>query len=378
MSRFTLSYQITLRDGDDIEQLVEGICLEQSVELPESLLSTSIREGIVGRPSGQNQLAENVYAVEIDWPLDNAGGEITQFLNVLFGNISLHPGIRITGAQWEVLSGGEKDLFRGPAFGIKGLRDHLRIDGRALSATALKPMGTDPEGLAQFCRSFAAGGIDLIKDDHGLADQPYAPFDERVRACVRAVEESAQQTGRCSYYFPNVTASSDEAVRRYRRADELGADGVLLCPHLTGLELMHRLARMDIGLPVIAHPAFSGSLVTDRESGMSPEFLYGQLWRALGADFVVYPNTGGRFSFTPEECESINKAARDDAQPFAASFPMPGGGMDRETIPHWLETYGTDTVFLLGSSLYGHPEGPEAGARELSAMLKKGTPGREF
>ena len=375
MSRFTISYQITLRNGGDIERLIENISLEQSVELPASLLSQSIRNNITGKPAATQQVADHVYLADISWPLDNAGDEITQFLNILFGNISLHPGIRIAGAEWEAFKEGETGLFQGPAFGIKKIRERMGIAGRALSATALKPMGTDPEGLAKLCRAFAAGGIDIIKDDHGLANQPYAPFRERVEACVRAMEQSADDTGCRSGYYPNITASSDTAVVRYRQAAELGADGVLLCPHLTGLDLMHRLARMDVDLPIIAHPAFSGSLVTDRESGMTPGFLYGQLWRALGADFVVYPNTGGRFSFTPEECAGINEAARDDALPFPRSFPMPGGGMNRENIPHWLETYGADTVFLLGSSLYGHPDGPRGGAAELLATLRDGLAG---
>ena len=41
---------------------------------------------------------------------------------------------------------------------------------------------------------FAKGGIDLIKDDHGLANQNYAPYEERVRACCAAVSIHALDT----------------------------------------------------------------------------------------------------------------------------------------------------------------------------------------
>ena len=44
--------------------------------------------------------------------------------------------------------------------------------------------------------AFAKGGIDIIKDDHGLANQRYAPYEERVRACAAAVKRANEETGR--------------------------------------------------------------------------------------------------------------------------------------------------------------------------------------
>ncbi|MDZ7680760.1 MAG: hypothetical protein U5J63_03365 [Fodinibius sp.] len=134
---------------------------------------------------------------------------------------------------------------------------------------------------------------------------------------------------------------------------------------------MHRLARIDIDLPIIAHPAFSGGLTTKPDQGLHPEFLYGQLWRGLGADFVIYPNKGGRFSFSEETCQAINRAAKSSESPFKRSFPMPGGGIKLDNIDRWIAEYGTDMVYLVGGSLYEHPGGVEAAARELQQKLTK-------
>lgn len=355
-----------MADGEEINPKVEDICLEQSVELPLQVLSESLVDKIVGEKVSQEQVARDTYIVKISWPIKNIGGEISNFINILYGNISLQPGIRVTDADWSSLGG---ELFGGPAFGIEKLRTRFDIPVRAISSTAIKPLGKSPDELAELCYSFAKGGIDIIKDDHGLANQEYAPFTDRVKACVKAVEKASEATGRKSCYFPNITALASDAVERYEEAAELGADGVLLCPHISGLETMHQLARMEIELPVMAHPAFSGSLVTTPEKGLTPDFLYGQLWRALGADFVIYPNTGGRFSFTLEECQAINKAARISDVPFERSFPVPAGGLKIDNIAHWLETYGPDTVFLIGGSLYKHPDGIEKASRELKAII---------
>lgn len=367
MSTFDISYLVTVLEGEHIEEKIEGICLEQSVELPRSVLTREVETKVVGKPSSQKKIDDAVYNITITWPVENIGNDISQFLNILYGNISLQAGIRVVGAEWEKL---DKDLFGGPAFGIQKLRQMYGIDGRALSSTSLKPLGLDAKGIGNLCYQFAAGGLDIIKDDHGITNQSYAPFEDRIKACVTGIEQAAEETGHRAYYFPHITALAAESVERYKKAAEMGADGVLICPHIAGMETMHQLARMELPLPIIAHPAFSGGLTTNEKQGLKPGFLYGELWRALGADFVVYPNTGGRFSFSVDECKAINRGARSEQLPFKSAFPMPGGGMKRSNIPEWLEIYGPDTVFLLGTSLYEHPDGPRRAAEELSGMLK--------
>ena len=72
--------------------------------------------------------------------------------------------------------------------------------------TALKPMGSTTAQLAAMAYDFAKGGIDVVKDDHGLADQPYSRFDERVRACAAAVARANAETGRRCIYAPCICA----------------------------------------------------------------------------------------------------------------------------------------------------------------------------
>jgi ribulose-bisphosphate carboxylase large chain len=373
---FTVQYDITVLEGESIGAKVEGICFEQSVEMPPDTIDIDIHDEIVGRILLCEKTGESRYRAEIEWPLLNTGPEITQFLNVLYGNISMKPGICITGLSWEKLAGvpsyrqsDSDQLFPGPAYGIPGIRERLGIPERPLSATALKPMGLTATELADICYRFALGGIDIIKDDHGLADQPYAPFRERVKACMEAMQRAADKTGRNSMYIPNITGDWPEMVERFEIARDHGAGGVMISPHLTGLWALAALAQRDDALPLAAHPAFSGSHILHAGSGFTKAFLYGELWRALGADLIIYPNAGGRFSYSREECLAINEAARRPMAGFRSSFPMPGGGMQRANLPEWVRAYGPDTVYLLGGSLYQHPEGIEAAAREISELL---------
>lgn len=364
---FEVSYIITCYEGEKIEQKVNWICLEQSVELPEEVVSDEILNKVKGDVAEIRPLGENKYFVRIQWPKENVGNDKTQFLNVLFGNISLGKGIKIQSVNWEQLS----DVFSGPAFGIERIREDLKIWDRAMSCAVLKPMGLSAEELARQAYELALGGIDLIKDDHGIANQSYAPLRERVEAISEALQRAENKYGMKTAYFPNITASGSKLKESYELVYDLGADGIMVLPHLCGYEVMHELAEHPFELPIIAHPAFSGALVSDPDHGFTPAFLYGEVFRAFGTDFIVYPNTGGRFSFSLEECHQINEAARTPDSPFKTSFPMPGGGVKRDELAIWIAEYGNDTVFLMGSSLFRHPKGLRKAAEEVSAYLRK-------
>jgi len=363
---FEITYHLYTDTEEEVTQKVEHIALEQSVELPRSVLSASINERIVGKPGQILQLDEHHYRVSIQYPLENAGAEIVQFLNVLFGNVSLIRGVQIHSASWDPL----KHLCKGPAYGISHIRHQLGIPTRALSCTALKPMGYTSDQLAELAREFALGGIDIIKDDHGLANQAYAPYAERVERIQNSVKRANEQTGYTSYYFPNVTAGITDLERRIDIALEHGCKGVLFIPQLASLESMHWLAHQKTGLMIMAHPAFSGSYVTSTHQGFTPAFLYGQLYRALGADFSIYPNAGGRFSFSLDQCQQINHDCRTTASPFQGCFPTPGGGVKWEQLPEWIERYTNDTVFLMGGSLYQYPDGIRAVSNHVRRSLQ--------
>lgn len=410
---FRITYVLSLLPGEEIGERIDELRREQSAELPASVIKSLRMEHVTGTVALQEQLADHIFRVSIDWPRHNHSEEITQFLNVLFGNVSLKQGIAIESIDWGSLGG---SLFKGPSYGIQGVRERWSMGGRALSCTALKPMGTDTALMAERVFSFALGGIDIIKDDHGLVNQTAAPFVDRVTTCVQAVQRAAQQTGKRTLYFPNITSDSRYLFDRYRMAADLGADGVLLSPMLTGLSAMHELAHSDIPLPIMAHPAFSGSMLAhpiakadepapkptitgffsrnkpvesqteaapgslsqgryaDMQSaghGFTPELFYGGLWRALGADFVIYPNAGGRFSFSSDLCQAINEQARSATAPWPASFPAPAGGLKRDTMAYWLEQYGHDTVFLMGGDLYADKAGIQQATRAFVQTLQE-------
>ena len=362
--RLGVRYALNLAPGEDAAGKAELIAFEQTVELPRALLEPALAQRMAGRVEAVQPIGPRRAMGELSFSLEAVGDDLPQCLNLLFGNISLKPGIRIVGLDWPagLLAG-----LGGPGHGITGLRTLTGVHGRALLCTALKPMGLSAAQLAQRCEAFARGGIDIIKDDHGLADQPSAPFAERLARCQEAVTRANAASGGRSLYFPNVTAPAAQLPGRLAAARAAGCRGVLISPWLVGLDTL-RLIRDQYGLAMLAHPALTGSLF-GRSAGMAPELVLGDLFRLAGADAVIYPNAGGRFDFSAATCARINQHLRRPLGSLRASLPAPAGGMDVASAGHWLRRYGPDTLLLIGGSLYAQGD-LERGAAALRRVVE--------
>jgi ribulose-bisphosphate carboxylase large chain len=115
---------------------------------------------------------------------------------------------------------------------------------------------------------------------------------------------------------------------------------------------MRTLADDDtLQLPILAHPAFLGSFVTSPDNGISHHALFGQIMRLAGADAVIFPHSGGRFGFSPEECREVADGTQAPLGALRSIFPAPGGGMSLQRIPELLEFYGNEVIFLVGGDL---------------------------
>lgn len=362
-------YLLTCRDGESADLKAREIALEQTVELPDRTLTATIRDSVVGRTVTIDAVSHDRFRVAIDYPLAAIGEELLQLVNLLFGNISLKSGILVESVE---LPESLLATWGGPGFGIDGLRGLFdgRTDGRPLLCCALKPMGLSTDQLAELAYRFARGGADIVKDDHGLADQPSAPFEERVAACSAAIHKANLETGSATLYAPHLSGASSQLERRAEVARAHGCRLVLVCPLLIGLETTRRLAT-ERRLALLAHPSMSGAYFHD-DHGLAPGLLLGRLFRLAGADAVIYPNAGGRFPFDETRCAAINDELRSPWGPVRRSFPMPGGGIDLSRAPEWIARYGKDTILLIGGSLYERDD-LETATRELVDALCSGT-----
>jgi ribulose-bisphosphate carboxylase large chain len=367
VSRFRISYLLACGEGEDPAAKARAIALEQTVELPVACVSAEVRRAVVGSTEAVEPVAGGRYRAVIAYPEATVGSDLLPYVNLLFGNASLKAGIRIADVE---VPPGVREQAGGPRFGIAGLRALCGVEGRPLLCAAVKPVGLSARQLAEVCHAFAAGGIDIVKDDHGLADQRSAPFAERVARCQEAVARANAETGARALYAPHLFGGGSALRQQAELARQVGCVAGLVCPLLVGLDAVRELAAQS-GLALLAHPALAGAYFQP-DHGIAPEVLLGKLFRLAGADGVIYPNVGGRFTFTRAVCDAINVELRRPAEGLRPAFPVPAGGIDAARVPYWIEQYGPDTIFLLGASLYAQRDLRGAAARLAGAVAGAG------
>jgi len=344
MDRLKAVYHVDA-DAEAITARAEALALEQSVEVPASAVrSEYVRQHTQGRVLEIAHVEARTWRVTLGLAVATTGFEAGQLMNMLCGNCSLQPDVTLVDIE---LPSGLLAAFTGPRFGLAGIRDRLQVPRRALTCTALKPQGLDAGQLARLCGTFATAGIDIIKDDHGLADQAYAPFRDRVAACQAALRRlEGEREGR-SLYAPALSGGPRQMAEQLEVARGEGVELLLVTPMIMGLPAFQELARDGFDRPVLAHPAFGGV------QRIAPALLFGRLFRLFGADAVIFPNAGGRFSYTPQLCRQLVDAARAPWDAVRPALPVAAGGMTLDRIPGIIAEYGRDTMLLIGGNLLG-------------------------
>jgi len=339
-------------DARSIEERARAIAIEQSVEMPVAAIADEfVRSQIVGRVSAIEEKASELFEVRIALASETVGNDPGQLINMLFGNSSLHPDVALHDVE---LPGELAATFAGPRHGLHALRRRVGAPVRALTCSALKPQGLSPAKLAELARRLAQGGIDYIKDDHGLADQAYSPFAARVEAIAAALRGVAQPGGHAARYVPSLSGDLDAMRRQIEVARGAGIDAVMAAPVIAGLANFHRLVREHPDLAFFAHPTMAGAAI-------APPLMFGKLFRMLGADAVIFPNHGGRFGYTAETCRRLASTALREWHGLRPCVPVPAGGMTRDRVTEMLDFYGVDIMLLIGGALL------EAGAQLVEA-----------
>ena len=350
MERLTAVYHLRV-PADTVAARAQGIAVEQSVEMPVAAVTDpAILRDIVGQVESITDLGDGVFEARIGLAVATTGLEAGQLLNMLFGNTSMHPDIVLADAQFPDAM---LKVFGGPRHGLDGLRAMAGAGARVTTCSALKPQGSDAKTLAALAAQMAKGGLDFIKDDHGIADQAYSPFAERVPRIAEAVAAAGK-----TVYLPSLSGHLEQMRCQVEIARAAGVKALLIAPMIAGLATFHALVRDNPDMGFMAHPAMTGS------GQIAPPFLFGTLFRMLGADALVFANHGGRFGYTPATCKALADKALRPLGALKGAVPVPAGGMTLARVPEMLQFYGRDVMLLIGGDLLS------AGARLADEAAK--------
>ena len=377
----------------DILKKVEAIALEQStgtwVELPEE--TEEIRERSVARVLGVYEIPhyedaipkdvkERKFIFFIGFPAVNINQQIPQALTALYGNISMSGKLKLLDV---ILPKSFVKRYKGPKFGVEGIRKLLDVNGRPLMVAMFKPcIGMDAKSLGKMLFDLGSSGVDVIKDDELLADPDFCTVEDRVEECMKAVAKIKKETGRKVLYSVNITDEFDKMFKKAKAAVKAGANCLMVNVYTVSFSALSVLAEdPEINVPILAHPDFAGAFFGSPNYGVASNVILGKLVRVSGADMVIYPSYFGKVPMVKERVIRIAQELTSPYYHIKRAWPGPSAGMHAGLVPQIISDFGNDVIIGAGGGIHAHPMGLKAGVKAFHQAIEathKKIPLREY
>jgi len=273
------------------------------------------------------------------------------------------------------------DSFKGPKFGVDGIRKLLKVKDRPLTGTIIKPkVGLDEKSHAKVAYEAWIGGLDIVKDDENLTSMTFNKFQKRIIEL---------ETGEKKIYMPNVTAETREMLKRADFVKKQGNEYIMvdiLTLGWSGLQTL-REDNENLELVIHAHRAGHAALTRNKRHGISMLVIaktarligvdqihigtaaIGKMKGAKIEDYEVEEEIEQRFI---QEKKGMHILEQDwyDIKPVLA---VCSGGLHPGSIPALMKSMGKNIVMQFGGGCHGHPDGTFSGAKAIRQRICKDT-----
>ena len=317
------------------------------------------------------KLAAHVFSIEgnvikIAYPVELfEQGNMPNILSSVAGNVfglKALKNLRLLDIEFpEALLSG----FKGPQYGIGGIRKLLKVPKRPLVGTIIKPkLGLNTKDHAQVAYDAWLGGCDVVKDDENLSSQKFNPFDERLIQTLEARDKAQDETGERKVYMINITAETNLMIERADSVVAQGGEYVMVDILTCGWSALQTLREQNFKVVVHAHRAGHAAFTKNQLHGIAMKPIV-SVARIIGVDQLHVGTVVGKMAETkPEVLENID-ACKGELGGLAPVMPVASGGLYPQLVPALLETFGNDVVLQAGGGIHGHPEGTVNGARAM-------------
>ncbi|MDR3566176.1 MAG: RuBisCO large subunit C-terminal-like domain-containing protein [Negativicutes bacterium] len=307
------------------------------------------------------------YLIQLAFPVLNFGNQFPMMLTTLTGNdasTSIQSKLVDLQLPQKFVAG-----FKGPKFGIEGIRKLTGVPKRPLLLNMIKPCtGITPEAGARIFYETALGGVDFIKDDELLGNPEFSDVSRRVKEYKKAAQKAYEETGHKTLYIVNITDRIGNIVNNAQNAVELGADAVMVNYAVVGYDVLQHIAE-TVDVPILGHYAGAGVLYESGRTGISSHLIVGKFPRLAGADMVIINTPYGSY---PLKYQKYISTAHQLTLPFyqlQSAFPAVGGGVHPGLVETFISDLGNDIILASGGAVQGHPKGAAAGAKAMRQAI---------
>ena len=277
--------------------------------------------------------------------------------------------------------------FKGPKYGIDGVRNLLKIKNRPLVGTIIKPkLGLNTKHHAESAYESWKGGCDIVKDDENLSSQKFNIFENRLAKTLEMADKAESETGEKKGYLVNVTAETKEMMKRAQLTEKMGGKYVMIDILTSGWAAVQTLREANFKLAIHAHRAMHAALDRNSEHGISM-IVIADFARLIGVDQIHIGTGIGKLEgdikniiqikedIVRMKVRETKKRLQQNWMNIKPVMPVSSGGLHPGHIPFLIKHLGRDLIIQAGGGVHGHPFGTEAGARAMrqavDAVLKK-------
>ena len=271
--------------------------------------------------------------------------------------------------------------FKGPKFGIEGIRRLLKVYDRPLVGTIIKPkLGLKTADHAKVAYEGWIGGCDIVKDDENLSSQSFNPFEERVAKTLEARDRAEKETGEKKVYMVNITAETEQMLKRAELVLDHGGEYVMVDILTCGFAALQTLRNQDFKLVVHAHRAGHAAFTKNPKHGISMKVI-AKVARMIGVDQLHVGTVVGKMFETKDEVRENCEALKTEMSGLKPVLPVASGGLHPGLVPSLMELFGKDFVIQAGGGIHGHSGGTVAGAKAMRQAVDatlQGVPLKEY
>ncbi len=271
--------------------------------------------------------------------------------------------------------------FKGPKYGVKGIRKLLKVQDRPLVGTIIKPkLGLKTLDHAKVAYEAWVGGCDVVKDDENLSSQRFNPFEDRVTKTLESRDRAEEETGERKVYMVNVTGETEEMLKRVEFVLNHGGEYIMVDILTCGFAALQTIREQDYDLIIHAHRAGHSAFTKNPKHGISMRVI-AKISRIIGVDQLHVGTVVGKMFETREEVAENCGALREEMNGLKQVLPVASGGLHPGLVPALIEFFGKDFVIQAGGGIHGHRDGTVAGAKAMRQAVDAtlgGTPLSEY
>lgn len=342
-------------------------------------------------PSRAASLGAKVFSfnkeyVKIAYPLNLFElGNMPQIYSSVCGNIfgmKEVASLRVEDIKWPLKL---IKSFKGPKFGVQGVRKITKIKDRPLCGTIIKPkLGLNEKEHAKVAYEAWVGGIDIVKDDENLTSQSFNKFEKRARETIKMKEKAEKETGEKKIYMCNITAETNEMLKRAEYLKQMGNEYLMVDIHTVGWSALQTLRNYagKLGLVMHGHRAMHAAFTRNKEHGIN-FMVIAETARLIGLDQLHIGTGVGKMEGSAEEIKNISKQIQlqliepDDKNNLLGNnwgdikpvFSVSSGGLHPGHVPALINNLGKNIIIQAGGGVHGNPLGTSKGATAMRQAI---------